>query len=235
LICAFLRRSAAKLPLLFSVSPWWIFPNWNTTQTLAKIFAMDSGHANSRTLPPHLASIQDDLEQSDQTARRIAGGLSDEQANWQPREGAWSIAQCLDHLGRGNTLYAAALHEAVSKNRTRKDPRAAAIQPGWFGRYFIRTLEPPPRRKLRSPRKIVPASRIGAVEVLDAFLRADEALRSVIREGAELDLNRIRFHNPFIGFLRFSVGTGLLVITAHNRRHLWQAERVLESPSFPKS
>jgi len=207
----------------------------HTAQVLAKIFVMDSGQANSRTLPPHLASIQDDLEQSDQTARRIVGGLSDAQVNWQPHQGAWSIAQCLDHLGRGNTLYAAALHEAVSKNRTRKDPRAAAIQPGWFGRYVIRSFEPPPRRKLRAPKKIVPASRMGSREVLDAFLRAQEALRAVVREGAELDLNRIRFHNPFIGFLRFSVGTGLLVITAHNRRHLWQAERVLESPGFPKS
>jgi hypothetical protein len=76
---------------------------------------------------------------------------------------------------------------------------------------------------------------MGCREVLEAFLRSQEDVRTVIRDGAELDLNRIRFHNPFIGLLRFTVGTGLLVITAHNRRHLWQAERILESPEFPKS
>jgi hypothetical protein len=197
---------------------------------------MDSGHANSSVhLPPHLRAILDDLEKSDQEARRIAGGLSDAQANWQPRATAWSIAQCFDHLGRANTVYAAALHKAVKETRAAKRQRSGPIQPGWFGRFFIRTLEPPPKRKMRAPKKSVPASRIASREALEAFLRSQENVRAVIREGAGLDLNRIRFHNPFIGFLRFTVGTGLLIITAHDRRHLWQAARVLECAGFPKS
>jgi hypothetical protein len=196
---------------------------------------MDQVHANSAELPPHLAAILDDLERSDQAARRLAGELSDTQVNWQPHESGWSIAQCLDHLARGNTVYASALHQAVKESGAKKEPQPAAIRPGWFGRYVIRSFEPPPRRKLRAPKKIVPASRIGRREVLEAFLRSQEDMRAVIREAAYLDLNRIRFRNPFIGFLRFTVGTGLLIITAHNRRHLWQAERVLESPGFPKS
>lgn len=196
---------------------------------------MDSGSANSRPLPPHLAAILDDLALSDQAAQRIAGGLSDAQVNWQPHEAAWSVAQCLDHLGRANTVYAAALQQALKESRAAKEASPQTIRPGWFGRYVIRSFEPPPRRKLRAPKKIVPASRIGRREVLEAFLRSQEDMRAVIREAANLDLNRIRFRNPFIGFLRFTVGTGLLLITAHNRRHLWQAERVLESPGFPKS
>jgi hypothetical protein len=196
---------------------------------------MDSGHANAADLPPHLISILDDLQKSDQEARRIARDLSDAQANWQPSPTAWSIAQCLDHLGRANTVYSAALHEAVRETSSAKRSSSQAIQPGWFGRFFIRALEPPPKRKLQSPKKIVPASRIACQEVLEAFLRSHEAVRYVIRDGAALDLNRIRFHNPFIGLLRFTVGTGLLVITAHDRRHLWQAQKVLEHIGFPKN
>ena len=196
---------------------------------------MDQGHANSQALPPQLSAILDDIERSDRAAQRIAGGLSDAQVNWHPNEAAWSIAQCLDHLGRGNTVYAAALQQALKESRAAKEPRPGPIRPGWFGRYVIRSFEPPPRRKLRAPKKIAPASRIGSREVLQAFLRSQEDIRAVIRDGAEFDLNRIRFRNPFIGFLRFTVGTGLLIITAHNRRHLWQAQQVLESPGFPKS
>ena len=196
---------------------------------------MDSVQAKPAELPPHLKTILDDLEKSDDGARRLAGDLSDAQVNWQPDETAWSIAQCLDHLGRANTVYAAALQEAVKETRTKKEEQPAAIRPGWLGRLFIASLEPPPRRKLRAPKQIVPASRMGCREVLEAFLRSQEDMRAVIQEAANLDLNRIRFRNPFIGFLRFTVGTGLLIITAHNRRHLWQAERVLESPGFPKS
>jgi len=184
-------------------------------------------------MPPDLRAILDDLDKSDQEARRIIGGLSDEQANWQPRESAWSVAQCLDHLGRANSIYAAALHEAVKDARAEKKPRRGPIQPGWFSGFFIRTLEPPPKRKLPTPKKIVPVSRIGGREALQAFLRAQEDMRVVIRDGAGLDLNQIRFHNPFIGFLRFTVGAGLLIITAHNRRHLWQAEQICQSNGFP--
>jgi len=194
---------------------------------------MDSRHANLVEIPPHLKTILDDLEKSDQEARRIAGQLSDAQANWQPCEDAWSIAQCLDHLGRANRLYAAALHKAVKEARAPKKPQPAPIQPGWFSRFFIHTLEPPTKRKLQAPKKIVPVSQISIREALEAFLRSQEAVRAVIRDGAGLDLNRIRFPNPFIGFLRFTVGAGLLVVAAHDRRHLWQAQRVLECAEFP--
>jgi hypothetical protein len=194
---------------------------------------MDSGHASLVEIPPHLKTILDDLEKSDQEARRIAGGLSDAQANWQPCEDAWSIAQCLDHLGRANRLYAAALHKAVKEAGVPKTLRPGPIQPGWFSRFFIRTLEPPAKRKLQAPKKIVPVSQISIREALEAFLRSQEAVRTVIRDGAGLDLNRIRFPNPFIGFLRLTVGAGLLVVAAHDRRHLWQAQRVLECAEFP--
>jgi hypothetical protein len=36
----------------------------------------------------------------------------------------------------------------------------------------------------------------------------------------------VRFPNPFIRGVRFSLATGLHVIAAHERRHLWQASRV---------
>jgi hypothetical protein len=39
----------------------------------------------------------------------------------------------------------------------------------------------------------------------------------------------VRFKNPFIHGVRFSLATGLYVIAAHERRHLWQAWRVREA------
>jgi hypothetical protein len=53
------------------------------------------------------------------------------------------------------------------------------------------------------------------------------------RQRAPYNVNRIRFKNPFIPGLRFSVGTGLEVLSAHERRHLLQAERVRALSDFP--
>ena len=43
---------------------------------------------------------------------------------------------------------------------------------------------------------------------------------------ADIDLAGVRFANPFIRGVRFSLATGLHVIAAHERRHLWQAWNV---------
>jgi hypothetical protein len=48
-----------------------------------------------------------------------------------------------------------------------------------------------------------------------------------------VDFNRIRFESPFVPVLRFTVGAGLMVIPAHDRRQLWRAERVKESSGYP--
>ena len=53
-------------------------------------------------------------------------------------------------------------------------------------------------------------------------------------EAAAIDANRATFQNPFFKMIRVKVSTGFHVITAHNRRHLWQARAVVERPEFPR-
>ena len=43
---------------------------------------------------------------------------------------------------------------------------------------------------------------------------------------ANIDLAGVVFPNPFVRGMRFRLATGLHVIAAHARRHLWQAWRV---------
>jgi DinB family protein len=181
-------------------------------------------------LPADLQKVLADLDAADREARRLVAGLSEAQLNWQPGGGtAWSVGQCLDHLAQGNALYAAALEDAVRRTQPGSAPRKGPISPGWFGRWFIREMEPPPRRKMGAPKKAIPSARLSGAEVLKAFVAAHDRVRFLMAECRELDLNRIRFKNPYIGVIRFTIGTGLLVIGAHDRRHLLQAGKVLEA------
>jgi len=79
----------------------------------------------------------------------------------------------------------------------------------------------------------VPASRLRKEDVLPAFLRIQEDVRAFAQACADLDLNRAQFINPFVKGVRFSVGAGLLVIAAHDQRHLGQAHRVRQQAAFP--
>src|SRR5579859_4975296 len=158
-----------------------------------------------------LESVLRDLDAADAEARQLVEGLSDKELNWHPNGTAWSVAQCLDHLAQVNVLYTSALSEAVRGAKPRSSSRTAAIHPGWFARWFIRTMEPPPRKKFQAQKKVMPAPDRRGDEVLQAFIAAHDQVRALIHES---DLNRIRFKNPFVRLFHFTVGTGLLVIGA---------------------
>ena len=185
--------------------------------------------SSDKKLSADLPKILNDLDQADAEARRIVGSLNDQQMNWQPAPGAWSVAQCLDHLAQINKIYVAALRDAVRKAPPGSKPRSGPIMPGLFSRWFIQVLEPPPRRKLKAPKKVIQLPPKTGPELLPAFLAAHDEIRALVEESREMDLNRIRFVNPFVPLIRFTVGTGLMVVGAHDRRHLWQAQQVIEA------
>jgi len=116
------------------------------------------------------------------------------------------------------------------------DAPVSQITQGWFGRWFIRNfVEPSPgTKRISAPLQIRPSTRI-EVSILDRFVASNGALRKTISQAERKDINRIRFKNPFVPLIRFTVGTGFQILTAHERRHLLQAERVRNAPSFPAS
>lgn len=92
----------------------------------------------------------------------------------------------------------------------------------------MRSLEPPVKRllKLPAPRRIRPRPSAPLAETFAAFMASHADAVAFLHESAGLDLAGIRFVNPFLRGVRFSLATGLHVIAAHERRHVWQAWRV---------
>jgi hypothetical protein len=178
-------------------------------------------------LPADLAAILGGLEASDRDARALLEEADEERFNRRPDQRSWSVAQCLDHLNVGNRVYLEPMRNALDAARSKGASRRGPVQPGFFERWFIRTMGPQSRRRLPAPRKIVPAASKTKAEVRDEWTRVQAQVRDLLQEAAPLDLNATRFVNPFLPLVRFSVGTGFLVIEAHQRRHLRQARQVL--------
>ena len=76
------------------------------------------------------------------------------------------------------------------------------------------------------PRVSTPRISPPLADSLEAFLESQDKARAFIRASADLDLTGTKFVNPFVRGIRFSLATGLHVIAAHDRRHLWQAWNV---------
>jgi len=132
-----------------------------------------------------------------------------------------------------NESYLAAM-QAVLEGQP--DAPVSQINQGWFARWFIRNfVEPSPGgKRVSAPLQIRPSTRV-ELSILDRFVASNGALRKTISQAARKDVNRIRFKNPFVPLIRFTVGTGFQILTAHERRHLLQAQRVRNAPSFPAS
>jgi len=188
----------------------------------------------ARVDPPSISwamRLISELDTADQRAKELAKGLTPRQLNWKPSQDAWSVGQCLEHLRVTNEVYLPAITASLKAG-----PLLAVqdITPGWFGRWFIRNyIEPSSQSKrARAPKKIAPGTRVDP-HILELFLTSNQAARELVRRASDYDVNRIRFKNPFIPMLRFTVGTGLEIVSRHQRRHLLQAERVKQAADFP--
>lgn len=192
------------------------------------------GSSGVSDLPEDLRRLHDELDEAEQDAEALVRGLSAERGIARLREGSWSVSECLDHLATANRVYLDAMAGAADRGRARGRLRRGPAIPGWAGGWFVSTLEPPPKRwtRMKAPRKIQPRTAPPLADAFASFVASQEDVRELLRANADLDLAGIRFPNPFIPGIRFSLATGLHVIPAHERRHLlhaWRVRRALEA------
>jgi hypothetical protein len=188
---------------------------------------------DAASVPPWCLRLTSELDAADARAIALAKGLTIAQLNWKPRPEAWSVGQCLEHLSISNEVYVAPMVESLGGPPTGS---VDEITPGWFGRWFILTyIEPSTqRRRARAPTKIAPVAKQIDSSILERFIASNAKVRDVIARARSYDVNRVRFKNPFVPLIRFTVGTGLQIVARHNHRHLLQAERVRQSSDFPR-
>ena len=191
---------------------------------------------NSQTLQ-HLSRTRSQLSADfvDLSERYAAlcNSCSQEQLTWRPPEGSWNIAECVHHVALSVSHYLVPMRQAVAKGGPPAPSEDYLFVPGgWFSTAFLRRIGPQVTTKFKAPRKIRPLA--VQPEKVDAELHDRHAEGvSLLTESVHLDFNRIRFTNPFFPVLHFTIAAGFLILAAHGRRHLLQAQRVTEMQGFP--
>jgi DinB superfamily len=181
--------------------------------------------------PADIAVLEDAFDAVEEDARALVVGLSETLGAWRVDSRSWSVAECLDHLAIANRVYLRAMQPVAERALMQGSTRRGPAQPGVIGSWFIRTLEPPvkPRLRTNAPQSIRPRRAPSLGDAIAQFLASHDEVRTFLRRYAHIDLARMRFPNPFIRGIRFTLATGLHVIAAHERRHLWQAWRVRQA------
>jgi len=185
--------------------------------------------------PRDRQAVLDELDRLERELGALVESIDDVRFNWQPDGGrAWSIGQCVEHLARTNAAYLEALSRAVGPALRKGADGGPPLDAGMVGGWFVRSMDEKSERRFRAPARIQPDSDCPRDSTLAAFSRTQADARELVRSTAALDLNRIRFANPFAAKLPLlNVAAGILVIAAHERRHLRQARKVAQRPDFP--
>jgi hypothetical protein len=184
------------------------------------------------SLPADVVEYLRQLEDADRRMEELTNNLSETQATWQSSNGAsWSVAQCLEHIAEANRTYLDAMHAALPKARVGHTPFRTG---GWLSAYFLKQIGPQVTLKMKAPKKIKPRAHVSKDEALSEYRRASENTRRFVVETAQLDLCGVRFKNPYVPLLSFTIATALLIMIAHTQRHLNQAEQIVKNTAFPR-
>lgn len=196
---------------------------------------MNPGAAMNKSveLISELRKYHDQVEEIKRDAEDLVAGLSEAQFNWRPSPEKWSIGECLEHLNVTARLYWPIIAQAVNDARVN----------GWFsngpykrtllGGIMIRSAEPPARMKFKAPRRFRPPADIPMNQVLSQFMSSQDRLLGLIRDANGVDLGRPRIQSPVSKLIKLTLGQSFGLMTAHERRHLWQARKVKDDPDFP--
>jgi len=176
-----------------------------------------------------LLSVRDELAAASERALRLCDGLDEAALGWRPAPESWSIAGCLGHLETTTAVFLPGLDEAIDRARRRGALGRGPFRLNRWGRLLVWYVEPPPPFRLPAPKPLRPPPDGPPLEALPAFLRSQETLAAKLPELEGIDLARATYVSPIARYIRMSVLAFLRVHTAHERRHLWQAERVRSS------
>jgi hypothetical protein len=224
--CVFARQSLHR-----NGAKWYfvVQQRRNTTLSHRKLTAFQQGLWMDDC--SDIQALEEALNAAERDARALVSGLTEERGRWRAAAGSWSVAECLDHLAASNRVYLRAMEPAGDRARVRGRRRHRPARPGLIGHWFVRWLEPPvkPGSRLKAPQSIRPRFSPALRDAMAQFLASQDEVRAFLRKYADVDLAGVRFPNPFVRGVRFSLATGLHVIAAHERRHLWQAWRVRQA------
>lgn len=181
-----------------------------------------------------LHNVINEITEIGQKAELAFGHLSSEQINWKPTAEGWSIGQCFDHLIKSNELFYSDLDAIAGGARQNSMLETYSPLSSFFGRLLVNSLKKD-ARKFKAPTwKIVPPSAIDP-HIIEVFAAHQAELIGKIKQTENVDWQKIKITSPFMRFVTYKLSDGFQIVLEHERRHLRQAERVLQTEAFPKN
>ena len=161
------------------------------------------------------------------------GHLNAAQLNWKPAAESWSVAQCLDHLLTSNRQMLPVMAAAASGAHKASFWERMPILPGLMGKFMVRAVSPYAKQKVKAPAKIQPSTSALDAQIVARFVDQQREVAEHFKQLAAVQADRIVITSPLLSVITYSLLDAARLTVAHERRHLAQAERVMQTAGFP--
>ena len=162
-------------------------------------------------------------------ADKIKSELNEEKFNQKPASGGWSVGECLQHINITAELYLPRIENTIKLAKEKKLYSDGIFKPRILQNKLISSLEPPYKRKIKTFKAFEPPSTLDMQAVFDSFQKLNEQLINFVKDSNGIKLNKAVLVSPVSKLVRLKLGEAFLLLATHTRRHLWQAEQVLNN------
>ena len=184
-------------------------------------------------LAREIDELRKQFEQISIDADTLVTPLGQEQFIWRPGPNRWSIAECLEHMNATARAYLPAIDEGIADAIRHGAYAEGPFQYNLIGRIFSHLMEPPARFRMRAAIDKMPGPQRPKRETLAGFRAYQVQYVDRLRQANGLDLSRSCVRSPFASWIRIPLGSAFASMAAHERRHLWQARKIIEWAGFP--
>jgi len=164
--------------------------------------------------------------------------LSENQLNWRPNPGVWSVAEVLAHLNAYSTYYHPTFMNKIKNTRFKSSKEGFMSSP--LGRSAWKSMKlgraNNVKRKFKAPKGHNPSidhHLVSGNDVSD-FITEQNDLFEIINKAKNVNLRKIKIPISISKIVRLRLGDALLFVVYHNQRHIQQIKNLITSPNFPK-
>jgi len=191
--------------------------------------AQAQSHRNPKTI--QRARTLDELEAQftaiETRAKALVASAGAELSNTSPTAGSWSAIECLQHLNISADAYFPIWQQIIANAGPRKAGMNAPYRTDFWGRLLSWILEPPPRIRSKTPVPFEPIVRGTIESVLSGFLERQQRIVAALDRCRGRAIDQVRMASPADPRIRYSIWSSFLIVAAHQRRHLSQAEQAV--------
>lgn len=151
--------------------------------------------------------------------------LSDEDLNYRESIDTWSILECIEHLNIYGDFYNPEIKACIQKA---KSAPAEYFKSGFIGNYFVNLIKP--KDKLNKMKTLKVNNPIGSCldkSVINRFINQQNECLELIEHSKHINLTKTKTAISISKLIKLRLGDTLRFITAHNERHVMQAENIL--------